>query len=164
MARRRSGKKIDFVHWAGLQFNFSALAAGVGGGTLSPAQHDPETLLRIRGNWYAYADGAGAPSRLALLTMGIIIVPEGTGTTVLWSPFTDPDAPWIWTDCLAIGQEEQVVDALSVQAIAGVQRTVDNKAMRIVRNQELQIVVENTTLAGAISINTGFAGRVLSGT
>ncbi len=45
--RRRSGKKIDFLHWTTGFGAFEALAAGTVAGTLISAQHLPETLMRI---------------------------------------------------------------------------------------------------------------------
>jgi len=96
MPRRRSGKKIDFVHWAYGNATASALAAGTNGATLFPAQHLPETLLRMRGELMSWGDANLAPGVNARIGCGIILVPEGTGSTVLWSPITDGDAPWIW--------------------------------------------------------------------
>ena len=167
MPRRRSfGKKIDTVHWTGVGGQVLALAsAGTAAVQLVPAQHLSETLLRIRGEWVcafnaSIADGVGA-----VITAGIIQVPEGTGATVLWSPGADGDAPWIWWDVMNLNYEEYVVDAVQgVHASSG-RRVVDSKAMRKIRNTELQLVVENEdpgALTGS-SVNVLFAGRILSG-
>ncbi len=161
---RRAQKKIDYTHWTLLQG--SALAFGVGtvGISLLPAQHQPETLLRIRGILSAYVDGVQAPGVSSLLNVGIIPVPEGTGTTVLWSPFTDADAPWIWFGSYWLGYEEMVVDVVDVPAITGVRDVIDSKAMRILRNQELQIVFENTAIGGGgTAVNALVMARALSG-
>ncbi len=163
MARRRSGKKIDFVHWTSFSAGISALTAGTSGVNVLPAQHEPETLLRMRGEWRAGVDGTSAPPTLALIAVGIILVPEGTGTTVLWSPTTDGDAPWIWYDVLHIGYEELVTDVIGSPSLSFARRVIDNKAMRIVRNQEIQLVIENSTLDGAAQVNVNVAGRILSG-
>jgi len=167
MARRRSfGKKIDTVHWTGVFANALGIAsAGTQGTTLLPAQHLPETLMRIRGEWTAAMDGALADGSGARVTCGMILVPEGTGTTVLWSPSTDGDAPWIWWDVMHLDYEEYVADVIESTMTASGRRVIDSKAMRRVRNEELQFVVENTdpgALTGS-SVNVLVAGRVLSG-
>jgi len=164
MARRRSGKKIDFVHWTGFSDAELAMTAGTAAATLAAATHEPETILRIRGNVMAYLDGALSPGALISMTVGFILVPEGTGVTVLWSPFTDPDAPWIWVDCFHLGYEEHVIDVVDSPQISAYRSVIDNKAMRITRNEELQVVYENTTLDAAATANIAVAGRVLSGT
>jgi len=164
MARRRSGKKIDFVHWTGFDNVSLGLTAGSAALTLLAAQHDPETLLRIRGEYMTWVDSTQAPGALALISAGIILVPEGTSTTVLWSPRTDADAPWIWYDTSWIGEDELVTDVLDVPVLTGARKVIDNKAMRIVRNQELQFVVENATFGNAVTMNAAIAGRTLSGT
>ena len=164
MARRRSGKKIDFVHWTGFSTGISGQSAGSLATLLSAAQHDPETLLRIRGEYVTYIDAASAPGKQVTVSSGMILVPEGTGTTVLWSPLTDADAPWIWYDTAILGYEEMVTDVIDLPVLTAVRRVIDNKAMRIIRNQEIQFVVENTTELSASAINTRVGGRILSGT
>jgi len=165
--RGRHQKKIDTVHWTLIQEQAIALSVGgTVGSTALPAQHLPETLMRIRGEWSAtmavnLADGSGAA-----VTAGLILVPEGTGTTVLWSPNTDGDAPWIWWDTFGLIYREYVTDAVASDAIANRARVIDSKAMRKVRNRELQFVVENVdpgALTG-VAVDVIMTARVLSGT
>ncbi len=161
----RHAKKIDTVHWAGAVWQFVGQTAGTAAQTLSAAQHLPETLLRMRGSWAANFNGALAPGVGVAVAMGIIQVPEGTGTTVLWSPDVDSDAPWIWWDTMHLLYSEQVTDVVgSVMSSAG-RRVIDSKAMRKIRNTELQIVIEQSTISGmsAGSINSVGGLRVLSG-
>ncbi len=164
MARRRSGKKIDFVHWLGFSNAVGAHAAGSTARELVAAQHLPETLMRTRGEALVYLDGVSAPGGLAIVSMGLILVPEGTGSTVLWSPLTDSDAPWFWYDSFHIGYEEAVVDVVDIPGITSARRVIDSKAMRINKNMEIQWVIENTTLQSAISVNVSVSGRFLAGT
>ncbi len=164
MARRRSGKKIDFVHWTGFATSSLALAAGTAAATALPAQHEPETLLRIRGSQLTYVDGTQAPGGFVRVGVGMILVPEGTGTTVLWSPVTDADAPWIWVDHFSLGYEEYVNDTIDAVGAPVYRSVIDNKAMRIIRNQEVQCVIEQVTVATAMAINNVVSGRILSGT
>ena len=163
MARGRHAKKIDSVHWTYGSWSIGAMSAGTQGASVLNAQHLPETLLRIRGENVVYVDATAAPGTLAAITSGLILVPEGTSSTVLWSPITDGDAPWIWWDSVIVGHEEMVTDVIAVQEMLGARRVIDNKAMRRIRNQEVQFVVENATLLGAESVNVFGAARFLSG-
>ena len=164
MARPRGGyqKKIDSVHWTVGSFTIQGLAAGVAGITVAAAQHLPETLLRIRGEFLASLSSAVADGVGVGLTMGLILVPEGTGTTVLWSPSTDGDAPWIWWDTAQLFYTEQATDDAWPVGVQ-VRRIIDSKAMRKVRNTELQFVAENSTLLAAGSIDVAGEVRVLAG-
>ena len=161
--RSRHAKKIDTVHWTGSTFTFLAQAAGTVGQTLFAAQHLPETLLRLRGRWVGLITAAQGVSGLTNITCGVIQVPEGTGSTVLWSPTTDADAPWIWWDTMFVGHEEAVVDVIGVQAILGNQFAIDSKAMRKQRNTELQVVLESVTVNQAVSVDVAGEVRALHG-
>ncbi len=163
--RGRFAKKIDAVHWTLFQEASVAQAAGSVGFMALAAQHLPETLLRIRGEWAASFSGSLANSRGVAVVAGLICVPEGTGTTVLWSPITDGDAPWVWWDALQLLYEEQVTDVVASQVANSGRRVIDSKAMRKSRNMELQLVVEQATISGlaAANINATFTGRVLAG-
>ncbi len=164
MANRRFAKKIDTVHWTGFaQASLALAAAGTVGATLNAAQHLPETLMRIRGEWGAVFDGPQAAGNFGRAHAGIILVPEGTGATVLWSPATDADAPWIWWDVFHFLYEEMVTDAIAAWPSGGNARVMDSKAMRKNRNQELQIVFENIPIVGSGAMNFSVSGRVLSG-
>ena len=163
---RRSGfaKKIDNVHWTYGSFASLAFSAGTIASTVYGAQHLPETLLRIRGEVMGYVDGTSVPGGLTAVGMGLIQVPEGTGATVLWSPITDGDAPWIWVSYAMLGYEEGVTDVIANQTAMGFRREIDNKAMRKQRNTEIQWVCENATVASALSVNISGQVRMLHGT
>ena len=133
-------------------------------GTFAAAQHDPETWLRFRGSHLCYVDGVSAPGKLCSIGVGLILVPEGTGSSVLWSPITDGDAPWIWVSYFEVGYEESVIDVVDMPGVTTFRETIDNKAMRIIRNQEVQVVLENATINGATAVNWSMFGRAFSGT
>ena len=164
---RRSGyaKKIDTVHWTLFQEGIAAQAAGSLARTAFAAQHLPETLLRIRGEWAAAISSGASGSTGVVITAGLILVPEGTGTTVLWSPVTDGDAPWMWWDSFQLIYEEQVADVVYSSQTSSARRVIDSKAMRKVRNRELQLVFENVTITGltAASVAVSVTGRALAG-
>ena len=162
MPRGRHAKKISFTHWTFAHGSFGPVSAGVAGLALFPATHEPETLLRLRGNLMASIRGTSAPVKHVSVGIGLILVPEGTGTTVLWSPQTDGDAPWIWVENFDLSYDEQVTDVISNQMQA-FRAVIDNKAMRIMRNQETQLVMENTTINGAGSVDVSVVVRALTG-
>ncbi len=164
MPRRRSGKKIDFLHWTVSGGSILAQASGTAAINLFAAQHLPETVMRTRGEVLAYLDGTQASGELVRLTMGIILVPEGTGTTVLWSPTTDGEAPWLWWDVFHLGYEEYVTDVVQAMQASSARRVVDSKAMRRNINMEQQFVVENSTQSGAAPVNVSITVRSLAGT
>ena len=170
MANRRGGfaKKIRETHWTLASWSVAGLAGtGTAGITLFNAQHLPETLMRMRGRYSCALDGALASPQGAGVAFGIILVPEGTGTSVLWSPISDGDAPWIWWDTALLLYEESVTDVVqSTGQVSSIQAVIDSKAMRINRNQELQFVVENgAALSGytTAAINTHGQLRILAG-
>ncbi len=159
---RRSGfaKKIEVVHWTYGSFLFVSQAAGTAAVNLFPAQHLPETLLRMRGEFVATLSGALATDTGTVATVGIIQVPEGTGTTVLWSPVTDGDAPWIFWDTMGLLYSEHVADVVASAQTSSGRRVIDTKAMRKLRNTELQCVIENTTVSGLTASSVHCVGSV----
>ena len=164
---RRSGfaKKIEAVHWTYGSFQAANLAAGIAAFEVFPAQHLPETLLRMRGEWVAAFNGAVAGGEGVAVSAGMIQVPEGSSTTALWSPITDGDAPWIWWDTFHLLYNEYVASAIGSAMSASARRVIDSKAMRKLRNTEIQFVVEQATVAGfgAGSIEVIGSVRALSG-
>ena len=159
MARRRSGKKIDNLRWLGFGQQFFAQAAGTAGVTILSATTMPDTIMRTRGSLLAYVDAASAPPKAGDIAVGMIVVPEGTGSTI-----TDANAPWFWYSRFTIGYEEMVTDVISVQEAQGYREVIDSKAMRrSPPDTEVQLVVENVTIAGAIAVNVSVLGRILVG-
>ncbi len=108
----RHGKKIETVHWTPAIDSTASLSAGTVAVSLLAAQHLPETILRMRGEWSCWLEGAQTGGAGIAMTAGIVLVPEGTGSTVLWSPITDGDAPWIWWDTFMLSYEEYVTDVI----------------------------------------------------
>ncbi len=149
-------------HWTPFSVHSAAQGAGAVALTAIAAQHDRETIMRTRGELLVNLDATQAPGGRAQISAGLILVPEGTGTTVLWSPFTDGDAPWFWYWTGMIGYEEMVTDVIDVPGITSARVVMDSKAMRRIRNQEVQWVVENSTIASAISVNIDAVGRFLT--
>jgi len=123
-----------------------------------------ETILRTRGNLLAFTFGALSPGRLVDVSVGIHLVPEGTGTTVLQNPFSNPDEDWFYYASFSLGYEEPVVDVVDVSGITSFREIMDSKAMRIWRpSTEIQAVFTNTTLETAVSVRAVMQGRFLLG-
>ena len=164
MARTFPARRRQKTRWAmgtgGV--DFLALAAGTIGETVFTAGTLEETILRIRGNLLAYVDAVQNPGALALIGVGMIMMPEGTGTTVTSSPISDGNAPWIWHETFHIGWEEGVADVEAVQTIGMFRAVIDNKSMRIARpDRELQVVAENVTVGNAVAVNILLSPRFL---
>ena len=156
-------KRAANLHWTLISGRFGAQAAGTAALTLVAAAHIRETCIRMRGTLSAFIDAVQVPGREILISVGVVLVPEGTGTTVLWSPFTDGDAPWMYWSSFVLAYEEMVTDVIDVGNMTSYREVIDNKAMRIVRpDTEIQLVVENTTLGTAAPANVNFVARALS--
>ena len=165
-SRSRGEKVIDNVRWRGFSGGTegTALAAGTFADQMVTASTAPETIMRTRGEVCVWIDNSEAPPVELILSIGLILVPEGTGATVLWAPFTDDNAPWFWFDSFTIGYEEYVTDVIAAQEMHAVRRVIDSKAMRRMPSDvEIQLVMENTTISGAGSVNVGVTGRFLLG-
>ncbi len=161
---RRSERRIDQVRWTGGRVTISAQGAGTVAATFLTAGSTPETILRIRGQLSCFKDGLSAPGLRSDIAVGLIVMPEGTGTTVTSSPIADDNAPWLYYSRFVIGYEEMVTDVVDIPALTMYRETIDNKAMRIVRpDREVQVVVENITIATGLSINLEIVHRTLLG-
>ena len=163
MARQFRRKPIN-RHWTGTTGTIQALSAGSVAVQVVPAFHGQETWMRIRGMIQFWVDATQAPGNAALLTWGMIKVPEGSGTTVQYLPFTDEDAPWLYWGTTTLAYEEYVTDVIDSPGMTSFREVIDNKAMRIIRpDTEVQFVVENTTAIGSgLAVNGSFNARVLT--
>ncbi len=120
--------------------------------------------MRTRGEVLVGLDSAQSPGASVLISMGMVLVPEGQGTTVIWDPFSDSEAPWFWFKEVTIGYEEMVTDVIANQGIQFARIDVDSKAMRKANvDEEVQMVVTNTTESGAMSTNFWYGLRWLQG-
>ncbi len=163
--RRRSGKKIDFVHWDGTRGVALTLSAGSAGQLIAAAGlQKPETLMRTRGNVLVFVDATAVPGTMVEVGLGLHVVPAGTGTTVTVAPLTDPGAAWFWYERFMIGYEEMVTDVIDVPGATSFRTQIDSKAMRIIGiEEEIQFVAENQTVNAAETVNVGASFRFLFG-
>ncbi len=165
MARGRSfAKKIDSLRWSRGGASNLAFGAGTLAATIVSDGLVEATIMRTRGSLIAYVDAAQAPGGLVRIGVGILSVMGGQGTTVVSSPLTDGEAPWMWFTQFQLGYEEYVVDVIDCPGITSYREMVDVKAMRKMRpDVELQLVFENITIGGALSVNMAVDLRFLIG-
>ena len=166
MARPRGRGARLSRRWIGFSTGSSLFtqAAGTAGVLLATATTLRDTVMRTRGNLCCTLDGVATEGSSALISLGLIIVPEGTGTTVLQSPFTDANADWFWYTQFAIMYDEPITDVLQAFGGSGYREAIDSKAMRISNpDTEVQLVMENTTVNVAVTVNVQVAGRFLLG-
>jgi len=158
-------KTIHTTRWAATSVSADSLAAGsVAVGPVLAAGAPAETILRTRGTGIVHVNTATAPGKGVLISMGLVIVPQGQGTTVIWDPFGDPNAPWMWFQEVFVGYEEMVTDVVDVPTLTGARFIVDSKAMRKANeDEELQFVVTNTTISTAVAVDIRVAYRFLLG-
>ena len=168
MARQRSRtrgfeKTIDQIRWQGASHSFVGQAVGSVAQTMV-TDGDKETILRIRGEIVSFAEGALTGGQLIRCGLGALVVQAGSGTTVIQKPLTDPDAPWLFYEQWTIGYEEIVSDVVDVPGITSYRKTIDSKAMRILRpGREVQLVWEAVSIVSTLSSNTVFGFRMLLG-
>ena len=167
MARRGGspGKVIDNLRWSG---GVALFGSAVGAGSIAiialSAGVPRETIMRTRGEVVVALDSVSIPGALILVSMGLVLVPEGTGTTVVWDPFNDAEAPWFWFQETILGYEEMVADVIDVPGLTSSRIVVDSKVMRRANvDEEVQFVLTNTTLIAAKTINLGASFRFLLG-
>ena len=160
----RPRKKLDQTAWELSTGSVSAQGTGSVAFQFSSVGTDPSTLLRIRGEVVGFTDGANAPGLGVYVAYGIILVPEGTGATVLFDPEADANAPWLLYGSSFLGYEEQVTDVIDIPGISSFRDKIDNKAMRIIRpDMEMQFVFTNASVFTAESVNLAYHLRWLSG-
>ncbi len=133
MARQFAQRARSRTRWTLAANAFSAQGAGTAAVNVLTAINLEETIIRMWGNLLASIDGASAPGKLVRIGVGMIVMPEGTGTTVTSSPISDAQAPWFYYSAFDLGYEEMVTDVIDVPVISAFRETIDVKAMRIIR-------------------------------
>ena len=164
MARGRSrNRQIDEVNWHGFVALSGTLSVGSVAINLISASLGSFTVMRTRGSLVCNIQGASAPVKLVQIAVGFWIVPEGTGTTVLASPISDPNADWFYYETFCVGYDEQVTDVIKSD-IESYRSVIDSKAMRrSPSDTEVQCVFENATIDGADAAECTVVGRILLG-
>ena len=156
----RTAKKLP--RWSRIASSFLAVSAGSAAVQYITAGTLRSTIGRIRGELVCSIDGAVTPGRLVDVALGVLLVPETQGTTVVASPITDDDAPWLLYERFSVGYEEMVTDVVAAEGLSVFRKSIDNKAMRILRpDVEAQLVIETATINGAASVNLVLHSSIL---
>ena len=162
MARQFTRRSRSRTRWGLFTHSFLAHAAGSVAATVFSAGSVEETILRVRGNLLAQFDGTLAPGRGVQVGVGLIIMPEGQGATVVSSSLSDGNAPWFWLETFDLYYEEAVTDVIAMPWGSSFRQTIDSKGMRILRpDREVQLVVEQATTQAAAAINLSVSARML---
>ena len=164
-SRRSSAQpRIKNLRWGGNTHTFQALSAGTAAQTLITSADATDTLMRIRGELVCWIDGLEVSATAVDIAIGAIVMPEGQGATVVSDPASDDSAPWLFYERFVVGYEEYVTDVIDASGLSVFRKTIDVKAMRILRpDREVQLVFSNTTLIGAASVNLVMSFRALLG-
>ena len=168
MAHRRSSraaheKVIDTIRWGGARHAMLALSAGAVAQTMI-TDGTQVTIMRIRGELYSGIDGTQTGASTVDVAVGALVVQAGSSTTIIQKPITDPDAPWLFYERWTLNYEEMVTDVVANPGGNVFRKTIDSKAMRILREgREVQLVTEQATLSGSADVNTVVSFRVLLG-
>ncbi len=163
-SRRSNTPRIQNLRWDGANHVFSGIGATTSAQVMVTAGSDTETLMRIRGELVCWRDGVSGPGVAVTVGIGAIVMPEGQSTTVVSSPLSDETAPWLFYERFTVGYEEMVVDVIDVPGLSVFRKTIDVKSMRILRpDREVQLVLEQATIDGAMNINLSFDFRALLG-
>ncbi len=168
MPRRDRGRGSRLTRrWLGFQTGSTLLGLTSGSSVaveLLSADTQKDTILRTRGQLTGWVDGLSAPGKSCLMSVGMWIVPEGTGTTILADPSSDANADWFYYTQFILGYEEMAADAVDVPRINGYREVIDDKAMRIgPPDTEVQMVFTNTLLQTGVTVNLNASGRFLLG-
>ena len=162
MAVRRQ-RKITQLRWSLVTARSLAMGAGSTAVNVLSAETFAQTVMRTRGELLGSVDGLQSPAGLCRWAFGLVCVPEGQGTTAIWTPLTDPNAPWFMYTSGHLGYEEFVTDVVQAGSWSSFRNGVDSKAMRKCGpDTEIQAVFEQTDVSSAISINLNFVGRTES--
>ncbi len=162
MARRKSGKKIDFTRWILGSFDSSLSAGSAQGVIVIGSNSQSATILRTRGELLVYVDGLQAPGGRIRVAVGFLVQQIGATATSL--PLTDGEAPFFWFEVFHLGYEEMVTDVIDVPGVTSYRAKIDSKAMRILKaEQEVVCIVEQATIGTGMTINVAVAARFLIG-
>jgi len=158
--RQRAGRRTDYEWQGGSSMAFAALAAGGTTQQSTIVTVGAFTLMRVRGHWSVSFDGDEMAADH--LEVGIGLLLQQTGAVATSLPLTDPNAPWIWYDQVALYTAEGTnADQGFLTSYRGV---IDSKAMRRMKpDQSLIFVLETSNIVGAPTVDGYANARFLFG-
>ncbi len=152
MARRGSGRVIDFKSWLTRlrsETSISVVGTSMAAGVLSFT--GPGTILRCRGFVQAHFDSTAQISDTMTLTFGLGLVSTDAavvGSSAMPDPGGNSDYPWLWWGSMRLRSE--LAAGPSAWGISAQRLEIDTKAMRRIKpEQTLVLVVEAASASGA---------------
>jgi len=121
------------------------------------------TLIRIHGHIFVHVTARGAAGDAIVLGLGMI--PQSSaavaaGVASMLVPVTDVSSPWIMHRQVVL--DSNIAPPNGTDIGANLHIVIDNKSMRkFDLNQALQLTVQNTVIAGTLSVSIAFAFRFL---
>jgi len=172
MANRRAARSVVRTvkrptFWEGAQGSAVLLTATVATAPLvseATLENVPSpTLIRIHGEVFMHVTARTAAGDAAVIGLGIMGQSSrsiGVGVTAMPTPNTDIGSPWIMNRRVVV--DSNVAPPNGTDIGGNVRVLIDNKSMRkFDLNQGLQLMLENTALAGTITISIAWAFRFL---
>ena len=172
MARRSVGRTLVRTpkrptFWEGATGAFTLTTGTVSTATVvseATLENTPNpTLIRIHGHVFVHVTARGAAGDAIVLGLGMI--PQSSaavaaGVASMPVPVTDVSPPWIMHRQVVL--DSNIAPPNGTDIGANYHIIVDNKSMRkFDLNQALQFTVQNTVIAGTLSVSIAFAFRFL---
>ncbi len=172
MARRSVGRTLVRTpkrptFWEGATGAFSLTTGTVSTATVvseATLENTPNpTLIRIHGHVFVHVTARGAAGDAIVLGLGMI--PQSSaavaaGVASMPLPVTDVSSPWIMHRQVVL--DSNIAPPNGTDIGANLHIVIDNKSMRkFDLNQALQFNVQNTVIAGTLSVSIAFAFRFL---
>ena len=172
MARRSVGRTLVRTpkrptFWEGATGAFTLTTGTVSTATVvseATLENTPNpTLIRIHGHVFVHVTARGAAGDAIVLGLGMI--PQSSaavaaGVASMPVPVTDVSSPWIMHRQVVL--DSNIAPPNGTDIGANYHIIVDNKSMRkFDLNQALQFTVQNTVIAGTLSVSIAFAFRFL---
>jgi len=167
MARSRVGRRVDY-NWGNTmaRINVSVQSAGtatIGQTALLFAQ--AQTIMRVRGAVVLGIGAAAAATDAMIICLGLIVVSEnafGAGAASVPSPFEDIGDDWLWHGVFPLRAFS--ASPTGIQLVGSMQREIDSKAMRRVKEGDvLTFVADGIDLDAGATYSLSAGIRILTG-
>jgi len=161
----RAPKRPTF--WEGATGAFSLTTGTVSTSTVvseATLENTPNpTLIRIHGHIFVHVTARGAAGDAIVLGLGMIpqsAAAIAAGVTAMPIPVTDVSSPWLMHRQVVL--DSNIAPPNGTDIGGNLHIVVDNKSMRkFDLNQGLQFTVQNSVIAGTLTVSIAFAFRFL---
>ena len=174
MAIRRSARTMvrapkRSMFWEGTTFAVTSGTGTVSAGAVvseSVLENIPNpTLVRVRGEFVAYATAIGASGAQAIVGIGLIRVTGralAAGVSSLPTPITDQGSDWLYHKMFPISVRGSLGADSEATGAHVFRWEIDNKSMRKFElNQAIALVTENSAITSTVTVQITGALRFL---